>query len=543
VHLPAQGLAVFRRDAGRLWVALDYGHSGGGHGHPDRLNLLVSDRATRWLDDMGTGTYVERALHWYRSTLAHQAPLVDGASQPRANGRLLAIDEQASLSGIAAAARIGRDVIAARTIVVDGGHVVDRLVWTADRDVVVDLPYHVDGEASLVGDDGDEPLPWTPTDRTGAGGLEDGFDFLEGAERAVVPAGAVVRLAMRAPDGARRIHAALWLLAEGDVELWRAHAPGPPGAGMRRFHVVRSSGRAGTMLAVVDPRGVVSRVARGQADAITVTIVDRLGARTDVEHRLPDVGEPSGRWTVRRLPDGRRHELALPSLLPAGVGVETGAMDAELPAQTPTVLADGRAWEMTLARAHYRRSEESWEEAGRPTASVRVMADADALHVAVDVRLGRAPTFVPAGHENPLDTERPEINGDGVQLYVASTARAAAGELAGWLLVPEPDAPVRVLPTTPAAHAIALRADWRPTPDGYALTATVPCAALDGGAGKPADRSILLDVLVNEMPAGRERRRGQLVLSGAEGGFVYLQGDRHAAARCVPIVLPPPVAR
>jgi hypothetical protein len=81
--LPAQGIAVFRRDAGRAYVALDYGHSGGGHGHPDRLNLLLVRDDTRWLDDLGTGSYVDRSLHWYRSTLAHNAPLFDGRSQRR----------------------------------------------------------------------------------------------------------------------------------------------------------------------------------------------------------------------------------------------------------------------------------------------------------------------------------------------------------------------------------------------------------------------------------------------------------------------------
>ena len=42
---------------------------------------------------------------------------------------------------------------------------------------------------------------------------------------------------------------------------------------------------------------------------------------------------------------------------------------------------------------------------------------------------------------------------------------------------------------------------------------------------------IMIDVLVNETEPGRERRRGQLVLSGADGDFVDLRGDRHDASR------------
>ena len=51
---------MFRRD--HTYAALDYGNSGGGHGHPDRLNLLLADRHTRWLDDFGTGSYVDPSL-------------------------------------------------------------------------------------------------------------------------------------------------------------------------------------------------------------------------------------------------------------------------------------------------------------------------------------------------------------------------------------------------------------------------------------------------------------------------------------------------
>ncbi|GLC27640.1 heparinase II/III domain-containing protein [Roseisolibacter agri] len=531
VHLPAQGLAVFRRDAGRLWVAVDYGHAGGGHGHPDRLNLLVADRATRWLDDMGTGTYVERALHWYRSTLAHQAPLVDGASQPRGDGVLLGLADDGTLSGIAAAARVAPGVIGARTVVVDEACVVDRLAWSADDVVTLDLPYHVDGECML---------PWEPGIVIGAGELEDGFDFVEGAERATMPAGAAVRLALRAPDGGAS-HAALWLVAPDGAELWRATAPGAPGAGPRRFHVVRRRAAEGALLAVVDPRGVVADVARSDDKALVVT---RRDGRV-TEHRPPAAGDADGEWEVRvrdRAGDETRHRLALPTRFPPDVGlVPQPTVHAAM--EGPIVLGAGDAWRTSLDEAHYRRSEESWSEAGRPTGTVCLSADADALHVELTVALGRPPAFVPAGTDNPLDNERAEVNGDGVQLHLATPALHAAGTLAGWLLVPDRDGTVRAIPTTPAAASIPVDARWTPGDAGYALAIAVPRAALALDDADDAGRTVRVDVLVNEMPAGRERRRGQLVLSGAAGGFVYLQGDRHVAARCLPVVLPPPSAR
>ncbi|WP_434480851.1 heparinase II/III domain-containing protein [Gemmatimonas sp.] len=62
---PRQGLAIIRRDSSRVYVALEGGVSGGGHGHPDRLSLTLQTGRQRWLDDPGTGSYVERTLHWY----------------------------------------------------------------------------------------------------------------------------------------------------------------------------------------------------------------------------------------------------------------------------------------------------------------------------------------------------------------------------------------------------------------------------------------------------------------------------------------------
>ncbi|MDF1503492.1 heparinase II/III family protein, partial [Roseisolibacter sp. H3M3-2] len=512
VHLEAQGLAVFRRDAGRLWVAVDYGHSGGGHGHPDRLQLLVSDGATRRLDDMGTGSYVERALHWYRSTLAHNAPLVDGASQARGDGRLIALAEDGDASGIAAECWPADGVHVARAVALHGEVVVDRLHWRADRAVVLDLPYHVEGDAALA---------WEPASRTGAGGLEDGFDFLADVERASLPDAGAVRLALR--DGG-----ALWLLA--GAELWRATAPGAPGRGPRRFHVVHAAGEAAALLAVLDPRGRVAGVAQ-EGGEVTIALVD--GGSTT--HRLPEVGDPRGAWAItHRAADGGERSLRL------GLPLVPGARPAPA-ARARASSEDGTRLPLPctveLEEPHYRPSEESWEEAGRPTAAVTLSADPGRFRIALDVRLDRPTTFVPAGADNPLDNERPAVNGDGVELFV----RARGDALAGWLVVPEGEGdPPRVVPTTPDAAALSLEAAWRRTGRGYAMELAIDRGALAAVTGDA--RTVRLDVLVNEMPPGRERRRGQLVLSGAEGRFVYLQGDRHDPARCVAVQLPPPAA-
>src|SRR6266487_1530701 len=80
VLLESQGLAVLRTD-GR-YASLECGQLGGGHGHPDRLHLTLHAGGVQWLADPGTGSYVARDLFWYRSTLAHNAPRLDKASQP-----------------------------------------------------------------------------------------------------------------------------------------------------------------------------------------------------------------------------------------------------------------------------------------------------------------------------------------------------------------------------------------------------------------------------------------------------------------------------
>ncbi|MEJ7812732.1 MAG: heparinase II/III family protein, partial [Gemmatimonadaceae bacterium] len=239
--LEGQGIVVFRRNEGRVYAALDYGHSGGGHGHPDRLNILLAEGEQRLLDDVGTGSYVDRSLHWYRSTLAHNAPLIDGRSQLRADGVLTAFEERGGAGWASAEvppAGIAPNVTVARTIIAMPDYIVDQVTWRAPREVMFDLPFHVAAEPRGVGG-------WRSATPEGGDGVEDGFSWLR--ETAVAPASAdaVVTLALREAAGA-----GCWVLASGPAEWWRGMAPGPPGSPERRFHFARLRGRAGSVTSV-----------------------------------------------------------------------------------------------------------------------------------------------------------------------------------------------------------------------------------------------------------------------------------------------------
>ncbi len=510
VLLEGQGLAVLRRDDGRVYVALDYGHSGGGHGHPDRLNLILANSDDRWLDDMGTGSYVDPSLHWYRSTLAHNAPLVNGNSQLRAHGVLRAHDEREGVSWVEA--EVPRDGIAAgvrvsRTLVAMDSYLVDELRWESEQDVTLDLPFHVDATVDGLED-------WRAAPLSGGKAETDGFGFLHDTASAAAPWEVAVNLGLRSGGGEA------WVLSSTVAQWWRASAPGPPGTGARTFFVVRTRGRTGIITTVWSwARRVISAASR---DALLVV---RMSDRVRHHHARRSTGwhidlfDGKERSSIdlrglRRAPPARRYQPALaddvPALLHRGSPSDPGGL------------------RFLLGEESYLRSEDSWEEAGRPSAAVTVRASRLELIVDVDVR--KTPlVFRLANAPDPsLDNEHPDIHSDGVQLYVRAPGWA---QPAGWLAVPVPGgSSVRVHEIDGMRQGLPISAAWKVTPTGYAVRFFLSLAALGGGPEYP----LLLDVLVNEMGRDRERRRGQLAMSGSDGGFVYLRGDRHEPERMLP---------
>jgi len=524
--LSSQGLAVFRR-SDDVYVALDYGQSGGGHGHPDRLNLLLSQGTTRWLDDMGTGSYVDPSLHWYRSTLAHNAPLFDGRSQLLRDGHLLAHDEREAMGWIHAQLSDVEGVSFRRTVVVAPEYLVDELTWSARRPARIELPWHVDATVTDV--------EFQPATFEGGNGLEDGFSFMGEARAASIGPNTPIQLEARR-DG-RRLRAILHCVSP--VTLYRVSGPGQPPAESRIFLVVRvESGDASDEA----PRTGVMRAVLAWSDEV-------VGARFEESHVMVEYhgGETHRHarnrdgWRVEFLAGGAKSSIDLAGSLPK---VSSGSQSAPV-AQAPTVVRRSKvadAWFtdlgeesrsrfqiFELSKQHYRRSEESWDSAGAPIATVAVAADDRRLVLYALVRAGER-RFAAASSTNALDNEHPDTMAAGVQLYLRTPETGGA-----WMLVPDASTEVRVRPIEGWGSMAPPRARWREDGEGYEMRIEIPLldAPIDGEY--PVD----VDVIVNETTKLRDRRRGQLVMSGARGEFVYLRGDRHDPTRLIPLVIVP----
>lgn len=500
--LPSQGLAILRRDDGCTYVALDYGHSGGGHGHPDRLNMLLVDGHLRWFDDPGTGSYVDESLHWYRSTLAHTAPLVDGRSQPPVSGSLIAFDDDGRMGWSSAVVSLLPGLDVRRSLVLMEDYLIDIVEWESATPHEIGLP--LQGMDAV--DDLALPLPRSATRIRGGRGKEDGFGFLHDGQRITTHAAEPVRL-RREREGIGNAALDGWATAPAGATWERALAPDVPSRpGRVPLLLVRAMAARGRIATVWSWRGRVNDVGF-LGDGFAVTRED--GSRD--EHRPA----PDGWRILCRRGDGS-DEVVLTGFVtrrtPAGGTVAVAPTNQ--PA-TPIALPASFA----LGETHYRRSEQGWRDAGEPRAQVAIsLPQRNRLQVRVTVSPSSS-LFVPIAAVNELDNEPAAINGDGVQLYVEAGARGGA-----WLLVPRSESnEVDQREIEGWGDGLVVRASWQRIERGWELLVTVEL---------PEDTSeCSLDLLVNETAPGRARRRGQLVLSGADGEFVYLRGDRHDAAR------------
>ena len=498
--LESQGLAILR--TGGRYASLEAGAYGGGHGHPDRLHLTLHERGVHWLPDFGAGSYVSRDLFWYRSTLAHNAPRLDGVSQEPGDAVCEFFDVKNGWSWVR-----GRFGPVNRTLVSGPEYLLDVVELDSDVDHRLELPWHLAGRLDVRGGDG-----WQPASLPG--------ELVTGAERRPVAAGDEVSVVATRDD----LGQSLALASRGASELVRATAPGAPGSSPAPFVVLAGVGRGLRFVSLLSPAPAGLVV---EGDAITVTTADG----THRHRAVPEGWEiaPASGDVIRlggHRPAPRVFEPLVRRDVPlgqSGVAVHV----ASPPALDGTLEGFDLAEPLALDHEdQYRRSEEPYAGPDDFSAVAFANWDDDALHLAVEVT---KPEIVLRSAAVPpllLDNESDDIHSDGLQIYLRLEPDA---EAYGFLVVPDPSGEtIRIRAVSGFAGEPAMATgSWRATEAGYVVTLALRVPGW--GTRQQGDR-VGFDLLVNEMLPDRERRVGQLVWSGG-GGWVWLRGDRQDPAR------------
>ncbi len=170
-NLPVAGYGMLRTapEPGRVdTVAIRYGMHGGGHGHPDKLNIVIYGGGELLAVDPGSISYgVPLHREWYRSTIAHNTVCVDQALQKPVDGSLEDFEAGELVTRMAAkvadayAGVSMRRSLNFRASPADRRSVlIDRFEVTSDKPHTYDWAFHCRGEMEVDADlstKGDRP--------------------------------------------------------------------------------------------------------------------------------------------------------------------------------------------------------------------------------------------------------------------------------------------------------------------------------------------------------------------------------------------------
>ena len=145
------GYAVLRSPA--MAAAVRFGSYGGGHGHPDMLNIVTYGAGRQGGLDPGSIHYgVPLHREWYRTTIAHNTVCVDRKLQARADGRLEEWKADGEVTILAASAdQAYPGVRLRRRLRLDATGLEDRFECSSETEHVYDWAFHAPGRLRVVG--------------------------------------------------------------------------------------------------------------------------------------------------------------------------------------------------------------------------------------------------------------------------------------------------------------------------------------------------------------------------------------------------------
>lgn len=140
------GAAVLRQGAGddQLYLHLDYGPHGGGHGHPDKLALTFWGLGVQLAPDPGRLAYAAPLQgSWYKQTFAHNTICIDQQNQQHTEGKLTAFESEPGLAIARAECDTAYpDVAMDRTNIMTDRYLLDVFTIRADTEHTYDWLWH-----------------------------------------------------------------------------------------------------------------------------------------------------------------------------------------------------------------------------------------------------------------------------------------------------------------------------------------------------------------------------------------------------------------
>jgi len=248
VNLAASGLAILRAwpGDGYLYVAMDYGPQGGGHGHPDKLNVILSGLGQMFSPDLGSAGYGLR-IHrdWYRQSLSHNVVVVDRRSQRRSAGKLADFRGKGDVQWVSAKAdEAYRGIEWQRTVFLcSDEYVVIGDSLRSEDEHWFDWVYHGLGELSVAG----AKMGKMSREEFGRGA---GYDIPRDLEVGKTAKEVVATWRL---DGAKRVVLRIPAAEDGTNEVITAVAPGNPSMIEMPMVVWRKRGKAAAFWVVIEP--------------------------------------------------------------------------------------------------------------------------------------------------------------------------------------------------------------------------------------------------------------------------------------------------
>jgi hypothetical protein len=151
VDMSGAGLAILRQNHAEGPCAMvEYGEHGGGHGHPDKLQLILYGLGQPLCPDLGTTGYgVPLHSQWYKTTPGHNTVTIGARNQKATTGKLLAFEAGDGFSATAvesAQAYSGWDL--RRHLLLTDDFLVDVFDVTGKEADTVDWFLHPTGQAT-----------------------------------------------------------------------------------------------------------------------------------------------------------------------------------------------------------------------------------------------------------------------------------------------------------------------------------------------------------------------------------------------------------